>query len=60
MQDTGLKNRIFLALFISIIFFIVYDYFFIQPQLSKTSNEVVKNEKVTTKSEAIKKVKELF
>jgi len=55
MQDTGLKNRIFLALFISIIFFIVYDYFFIQPQLSKTSNEVVKNEKVTTKSEEVKK-----
>jgi YidC/Oxa1 family membrane protein insertase len=55
MQDTGLKNRIFLALFISIIFFIVYDYFFIQPQLSKNSNEVVKNEKVTTKSEEVKK-----
>jgi len=32
MQDTGMTKRIFIATFISFIFFMAYDYFFIQPQ----------------------------
>jgi len=32
MQDTGMTRRIFIATFISFIFFMAYDYFIIQPQ----------------------------
>jgi len=37
MQDTGMTKRIFIATFISFIFFMAYDYFFIQPQIQPTN-----------------------
>ena len=36
MQDTGMKKRIFIATFISFIFFMMYDYLFIQPNMQQT------------------------
>jgi len=62
MQDTGLKNRIFLALFISIIFFIVYDYFFIQPQQTQqisNKKEVVKEKNIEQPSHDIAQQKNI-
>ena len=44
MQDTDMTKRIFIATFISFIFFMAYDYFFIQPQLQ---TQEVKTDKKT-------------
>ena len=57
MQDTGMTKRIFIATFISFIFFMAYDYFFIQPQMKaqsnqKTTTEITKSEKIATKTPA--------
>ena len=57
MQDTGMTKRIFIATFISFIFFMAYDYFFIQPQMKaqsnqKTTTEITKSEKTATKTPA--------
>jgi len=48
MQDTGMTKRIFIATFISFIFFMAYDYFFIQPQTTQQTNQI-KTEKSVTK-----------
>ena len=54
MQDTGMTKRIFIATFISFIFFMAYDYFFIQPQIQQTqSKQQTKPQKTTNKNETI-------
>jgi len=45
MQDTGMTKRIFIATFISFIFFMAYDYFFIQPQIQ---TKQTKTEQINT------------
>ena len=47
MQDTGMTKRIFLATFISFVFFIVYDYFIIQPQTNKQTKTSIKTTQIT-------------
>jgi YidC/Oxa1 family membrane protein insertase len=56
MQDTGMTKRIFIATFISFIFFMAYDYFFIQPQIQQTqSKQQTKPQPKTTKNEVVNK-----
>ena len=71
MQDTGMMKRIFIATFISFVFFIAYDYFVMpqnsntqttkttskQPQQKNNSNEKVSNNKSEIKSKIIATIK---
>jgi len=50
MQDTGMTKRIFIATFISFIFFMAYDYFYIQPNAQKAQEIANKSEKVVEKN----------
>jgi len=64
MQDTGMTRRIFIATFISFVFFMAYDYFIIQPQTQtpiqqqsqQSDRSTSKDEKVVNSSEKISKV----
>jgi len=50
MQDTGMTKRIFIATFISFVFFMAYDYFFVQPNMQKETPQTQQTTKqVTTK-----------
>ena len=45
MQDTGMTKRIFIATFISFIFFMAYDYFYVQPNNQKAQEIIKKSQK---------------
>jgi YidC/Oxa1 family membrane protein insertase len=45
MQDASMTKRIFIATFISFIFFMAYDYFYIQPNTQKAQEIIDKSEK---------------
>jgi YidC/Oxa1 family membrane protein insertase len=47
MQDTGMTKRIFLATFISFVFFMAYDYFVIQPQTTTQTETTTKTTQIT-------------
>ena len=46
MQDTGMTKRIFIATFISFVFFMAYDYFFVQPQVQTTTKQTTTHQEV--------------
>ena len=59
MQDTGMTKRIFIATFISFVFFMAYDYFFIQPQTTQPQNKTELTNQKDIKSPDIKNNKEI-
>ena len=56
MQDTGMMKRIFIATFISFVFFIAYDYF-VMPQSKPTSQTQAKQATQTTTQKSVEKTK---
>ena len=59
MQDTGMTKRIFIATFISFIFFMAYDYFFIQPQMTQTQTQTETTHKTPINSKIDSKIEKI-
>jgi len=51
MKDEGMMKRIIIATVISFVFFMAYDYFFVQPQTKTETKQVTTNTNTTTQTQ---------